>query len=48
MSISQHELNKRRLLEETEGFKNGVPNSVGILILNSFGARHAQWSPPTG
>ena len=34
------------ILEETEGFQQGVPNSPGILALNSFGARHAQWNPP--
>ena len=34
------------ILEETEGFQQGVPKSPGILALNSFGARHAQWNPP--
>ena len=34
------------ILEETEGFQQGVPRSPGILALNSFGARHAQWNPP--
>ena len=38
---------ERLIVEETEGFRNGVPKSPGILALNSFAARHDQWDPPT-
>lgn len=46
--MDQDLVDRLRLEEATEGFRNGVPVSVGVLILNSFHAKHAMWNPPTG
>ena len=41
-------LDRLQIEEATEGFRNGLPISPGVLALNSFHARHAVWNPPSG
>ena len=49
IQVTPMKMSRRDLLieEQTEGFKQGVPRTSGILALNSFGARRDQWDPPS-